>query len=84
MPGDNMYPFEIISDYDDYLGIDTAQCLIDKTSDSMIMRLSRLNECPEDAYVDCYTLIDFIKIGMRIAQAGYDGIQVQDKVKDKE
>lgn len=52
-----------------------------------IYRVNNLYDCPEDAIivrdlVSAYEIIDFIKLGMKLADEGYTSVEVEDKKVD--
>lgn len=63
-----------------------AEILVD-SEDNKLYAVKNLYECPEDAcitrdLVSAYEIVDFIKLGMKLAVEGYTSVQVTDEKVD--
>lgn len=78
-------PYKVKFYHDDNTGFDTYNRIEDETNDpdvNLSFRASDLCECPEDATLfrclfNGWDYIETIELGMKLANLGYDGIEVE-------
>lgn len=78
-------PYKVKFYHDDNEGFDTYNRIEDETNDpdvNLSFRASDLCECPEDATLfrslfNGWDYIETIELGMKLANLGYDGIEVE-------
>lgn len=85
---DKPFKMKVIWEEDSDWGSDypRAEVLVD-SEDNPVYTVRNLYECPEDACIardltSAYEIVDFIKLGMKLAAEGYTSVKVTDEKVD--